>query len=97
MAFCVNCGSKLDEGSKFCSSCGSSVENYSESKNYATSANYGSQLTENPTIANSGINSDAVNCAVKNNNLQGFFNSKQGKIVIAAIASVVVVAIMIFC
>lgn len=97
MAFCVNCGSKLNEGSKFCSSCGSSVENYSESKNYATSANYGSQLTENPTIANSGINSNAVNYAIKNNNLQGFFNSKQGKIVIAAIASVVVVVIMIFC
>ncbi len=46
MPFCKNCGANLPEGSTFCSSCGTPVENvnqYAQQNNYAQPDNYSQQ------------------------------------------------------
>ena len=40
MAFCQNCGAKLEEGVRFCPNCGSAVEGNTAGKWYSRSRQY---------------------------------------------------------
>lgn len=46
--FCPNCGYKNDEGSRFCESCGSSMEQPKPASNSAQSGQYDYQSNANP-------------------------------------------------
>ncbi len=81
MAFCENCGSKLEQSSKFCDSCGHAVANYSDiaHENYNT-------LPKNVAYTQPIY-------ITPSNNEKSSTKSKQFKLLASSIAAVVVVVI----
>lgn len=79
MAFCENCGNKLEQNSKFCDSCGNVVANYSDVAN----ENYNVPPVKE-TYTQPGY-------IAKSSSEKSFTKSKQFKLLIASIVAVVLV------
>ena len=63
MAFCRNCGTKLEEGEKFCPSCGTQREEAAQSAQNAQNAQSADAAAEPQIVINNGNQNENYNAA----------------------------------
>ena len=64
MAFCRNCGTKLEEGEKFCPSCGTQREEAAQNAQNAQSAQSADAAAEPQIVINNGNQNENYNAAM---------------------------------